>query len=204
MSGSNCCEPEQVHLFLRKPDGTFAARQEVRFELPGRFALMRGLTRPHLLDWNRDGHTDLVIGYPGQWTLYVAAGPLAGKTEVKVKPFALPQIPNVSPGHFGFADWDGDGKFDLLVAVSDRQGKGKDEPSSYDIYWFRNTSRQGRARGFRAASRLLTIPAPWELEAFSVVDWDQDGHMDLVVSVSRSSKAIGGSSRQLWLYRRKA
>ncbi len=189
-------------MFLRKPDGTFAARQEVRFELPDRWVLMRGLTRPHLLDWDRDGHTDLV-DFAGGWTLYVAAGPLAGKTEVKVKPFALPQVPNVSPVHFGFADWDGDGKFDLLVAVSDRQGKGKDEPSSYDIYWFRNTSAKGEPK-FEAASRLLTIPAPWELEAFSVVDWDQDGHMDLVVSVSRSSKATGGSSRQIWLYRRKS
>ena len=204
MSGSNCCAPECVHLFLRKPDGTFAARREITFELPGHNNfLMRGLARPHLLDWDRDGHTDLVVGYPLEWTLYVSAGPLAGKSEVKVKPFALPQVPNARPWHFGFADWDGDGKFDLLAAV-EQQGKGKDDPSSYGIYWFRNTSAKGEPK-FEAARRILTIPAPWELEAFSVVDWDQDGHLDLVVSVSPGLKGIGGvTSRQIWVYRRKA
>ena len=188
MSGSNCCDPEAIHLFLRKPDGTFGTRQEVRFEHPdlhGNF-LARGKTRPYLLDWDRDGHTDLVIGYPWDWKVYVAAGPLAGKTEVKVKPFALPQVSEFSPMHFGFADWDGDGKFDLLVAVR----KGKDNPR-YGIYWFRNGTAKGQPE-FAKGSCLLMIPEPWELDAFAVVDWDQDGHLDLVVSVS---KCFGGESQ---------
>jgi hypothetical protein len=199
VSGSNCCAPEQIHLFLRKPDGSFAPRREISFELPVRQFLMRGLSRPHLLDWDRDGHTDLVIGYPGDWTVYVAAGPLTDKTEVKVKPFALPQIPNGSLVHLCFADWDGDGNFDLLAAV--RRGD-EDEKSSNSIYWYRNTSSKGEPM-FAAAKRLLTIPAPWNLEAFAVVDWAQDRRLDLVVSVSRDQKAEGGAASQLWLYRRK-
>ncbi len=202
MSGSNCCDPEVIHLFLRKPDGTFGARREIRFErpdIPVKF-LARGKTRPYLLDWNRDGHTDLVIGYPLNWTVHVAAGPLAGKTEVKVEPFALPSDPGGSPMHFAFADWDDDGKFDALVAVQKAEGKGENDRLrySYSIYWYRNTTARGEPK-FGAANRLLTIPAPWALEAFSVVDWDQDGCLDLVVSVSKSF----GRESQLWLYRRK-
>jgi hypothetical protein len=87
-----------VHLFLRKKDGTFAARQDVRLKWPGPDhsgpfgGFGRAVTNPHLLDWNRDGQTDLVVGYTQggwhdtQWTLYVGTGPLAGKTEVAVKP----------------------------------------------------------------------------------------------------------------------
>jgi hypothetical protein len=201
VSGSNCCAREQVHLFLRKADGTFADRRDLTFELPGHDdflnVLRRDVSRPHLLDWDRDGHTDLVVGYPGDWTLYIGRGPLADKTEVKVKPFAVLQIPNASPMHFGFADWDGDGNVDLFAAV--RHG---DEKASYGIYWYRNTCSK-REPKFAAPKRLFTIPAPWELAAISVVDWDQDGRLDIVVSATRDSKAEGGAASQLWLYRRK-
>jgi hypothetical protein len=113
---------------------------------------------------------------------------VAGKTEVKVKPYAVPQIENASPIHFGFAHWDGDGKFDLLAAV--RPGG---ENASCGIYWYRDISSKGEPK-FAAAERLLTIPAPWGLVAFAVVDWDQDGRLGLVVSVTRDGKAEGGAA----------
>ena len=103
-----------VHLFLRKKDGTFAARQDVRLKWPGPDrsgpfgGFGRAVTNPHLLDWNRDGHTDLVIGYTEggwhdtQWTLYIGNGPLAGKTEVVVKPYALPKVADANAVYFGF------------------------------------------------------------------------------------------------------
>ena len=103
MSGSNCCRNDWVHLFLRKKNGTFAARQDIRLKWPGGSPfgpLGRAVANPHLLDWDRDGHTDLVVGYTDagwhgrKWTLYVGAGPLAGKTEVALKPFALPKVPD--------------------------------------------------------------------------------------------------------------
>jgi hypothetical protein len=208
VSGSNCCDPWRIHLFLRKPDGSFDARREVRLKLPGVDPALRkwarGRARPHLLDWDRDGHTDLVVGYPGDWKLQVAAGPLAGKTEVAVKPFALPAVPDATPVSFGFGDWDGDGRFDLLAAVNYREGK--DGPWRYAIYWFRNTAADGEP-AFAAGSRLLTIPAPWEFSAFSAVDWDQDGRLDLVVGVARDwqQKPEGWTVKgRLWLYRRQA
>jgi hypothetical protein len=216
-----------IHLFPRKKDGTFAARQDVRLKWPapdrsGPFGgFGRAVTNPHLLDWNRHGHTDLVIGYTEggwhdrQWILYVGAGPLPGKTEVEVKPFALPKVPDAEAVYFGFADWDGDGNFDLLAAVKYQKGsdaaqadqKASKEPVSYGIYWFRNTTAKGEPK-FAAPSQLLTIPAPWELDAFAV-DRGPDGRLDLVVSVHknlRPNKANGyfAVDSQLWRFRRKA
>jgi VCBS repeat protein len=206
VSGSNCCDPQRVYLFLRKPDGSFAGRRDVTFELPGHIpGLSRGRSRPHLLDWNGDGDTDLIVGYPGEWKLQVSAGPLAGKSKVAVRPAALPAPPGVNPVHFSFADWDGDGRFDLLAAAQYQESK--DGPWSYGIYWFRNTAAKGEP-AFAPGSRILALPAPWELNACSVVDWGQDGRLDLVVSMARDwkRKPDGGWSveSQLWLYRRRA
>ena len=214
-----------AHLFLRKKDGAFAARQEVRFKLPGTdpglLGYARAVTNPHLVDWDRDGHTDLVVGHSegwagSEWALYVATGPLAGKTEFTAKAFTLPKVPDARPVYFGFADWDGDGNFDLLVALRCQKGidavrdhllDRTDGPVSYAIYWYRNTTAKGEPK-FAAASRLLTIPTPWQLDAFGVVGRARDGRLDLVVSVSkniRSNPKDGYFSvnSQLWLYRRK-
>jgi len=80
-------------------------------------------------------------------------------------------------------------------------------PVSYAIYWFRNTTAKGEPV-FAPASRLLTIPAPWELDAFAVVDRGQDGRLALVVSVSKNVRhnpkhGYFDVDSQLWLYRRK-
>ena len=61
---------------------------------------------------------------------------------------------------------------------------------------------------FAAPSRLLTVPAPWELNGFSVVERGQGGRLDLVVSVSKNlymdwTDGTFHVESQLWLYRRK-
>lgn len=53
-----------------------------------------------------------------QGNLQVALGPLKGKTEVKTKPIPLPALKGWNLYDFRFADWDGDGAFDLLFAAS--------------------------------------------------------------------------------------
>jgi hypothetical protein len=170
----------------------------------------RGESRPYLVDWNRAGHTDLVIGYPGRWTFEVALGPLALKKDMAylpTRPVELPPTPGAVPIHFSFADWDGDGRMDLLVAVD--RGKGTGQPASrYGVYWLRNISDAGPPR-FVPASPLLDIPEPWELHALTALNWGRGARPSLVVSVSKGWKLGEGGrgwwpvTSELWLYHRK-
>jgi len=201
ISGSNCCEPETLHLFLRKANGTFAARQEIKFAWPDPvpFAFHRANNRPWLLDWDRDGRTDLVI--PASFRAFVSSGPLARKTELAVRSIDLPIVDGDNPLAFSFADWDGDGVFDLLVGGQFREVK--DGPWRYRVSWYRNTSTKGEP-AFAKARVLLTIPAEWELNAFAVVDHNRDGRADLVVSATKDwtrKKDVGWTcTSQLLLY----
>lgn len=172
-----------------------------------RLVFARGSTRPYLVDWDRDGHTDLVIAYRGSWTFKVAPGPLANKKDFKDfawKSTELPPIRGAQPIHFSFADWDGDGKVDLLVGVS----RGR-QPGRYRIYWFRNTSSTGPPH-FAEAAPLLDVPSLWELHAFTVADGGRKGCPSLVVSVSKGWKLAETGrgwwpeASELWLYRQTA
>jgi hypothetical protein len=173
---------------------------------------LRGHNRPHLLDWNRDGRTDLVLedSYLREawWDLQVGVGPLRGKTEVEVEPFRLPALPDRDPDDFEFADWDGDGLYDVLMAGAYLEDQ-KNGPWLYDIYWFRNTSRRGKPR-FEPPVRLLTAPVQspeWQYTGYAVVDRGRAGRQDLVVSVHKGWDNKGGRWTQtgrLWLFRRRA
>lgn len=216
VSSTNCCDVWTVHLFLRKPDGSFAPRREVKYTRGdidlALTALFRSHHRPHLLDWGGDGRSDLVISHPLSWKLDVGAGPLGGKHEVEVRPFELPTIPGVdvkkypgvNPQHFEFTDWDGDGSFDLLMAACRLKTPDKG-PWLYDVYWFRNTARRGVPR-FDPPVKLLSIPEPWEVNGMAVVPRGRAGHQDLVVSLTKNwdRKPDRGwtCDAQLWLYRR--
>ena len=213
MSGSNCCDPWTVHLFVRKPDGTFAARREVKFAWldltpEKRRWRMRGHSHPHLLDWNRDGRTDLVLDDPQSWTLRVGVGPLRADAEVGVRPFPLPELADRTPYDVEFTDWDGDGLFDAVLAGAYREsGTG---PWLYDLYWCRNTAARGEPK-FGPPVRLLTAPAQadgWRFDGYAIRDRGGAGRPDLVVSVSRNwhrqPKRGWTNDSRLWLYRRKA
>ena len=207
VSGSNCCDPWTVHLFLRRADGSFAPRIAIQFDWPEltpsqRNLVMRGHSCPHLIDWNRDGRADLVLSDPRYWNLRIGLRPLAGKTEVPVAPFALPEIPERTPYHFEFADLDGDGNFDLLVVASHLQTRVG--PWVYDLYWCRNTTARGEPR-FEAPQHLLSLPAPWEVNGSAVVN--RGTGPDLAVSVTRNWKRQPGHGwtveSLLWLVRAK-
>jgi len=226
ISGSNCCAPGQVHLFRRRADGSFAERAEVQVTEPTLYAFSRGLSRPHLIDWRRDGHSDLVIGYPhhppfqtsrpfqaSRWTLLVGSGPFAKKKDLALKPLDLPPILGGSPVSFAFADWDGDGQVDLLVGVEwdavpryNPNGSYPYRPEHFSVYWFRNTSDTRRPT-FAEASHIFDVPYPWQLHALTAVGRERDTRPSLVVSVSKSKAGEVFSqleASELWLYRRKA
>ena len=94
-------------MFLRRGDGTFGERTPICFKEPKPF-LARGHSRRHLVDWDRDGHTDLVVGCVGSWTLDVCLGPLADKKDYRsTKPVNLPPIAEAGVPGFDYAIWYG-------------------------------------------------------------------------------------------------
>ena len=141
---------------------------------------------PFAIDWNGDGKPDLIVGtVNGDLVLVLNVGTrdqpafgeprplLAGKKPIKIE--SGDSAPVV-------ADWDGDGKPDLIVGAGDGS-----------VVWFRNEGTR-RDPVFAAAQFLVPAspspghddsarsPADWGIRAKPcVVDWDGDGRLDLLV-----------------------
>ena len=160
---------------MRTPAGTLGARRQIRFHQSGRkdedYYLETGHPRPYLLDWDGDGHTDLVVGQPWEWALYVARGPLDLDETIEVQRVplpALPELPDVGPSDFQFVDWDGDGRTDLLVGA-EKPRKRREDPWQWSVYWLRNTAQSGEPR-YAPPVKLLEIPGEWNFDGITVDD----------------------------------
>jgi hypothetical protein len=115
LSGSNCCDSTAFHLFRRKPDGSWAARQRLEITPAEK---VQGMSPSFVsaTDWNGDGVPDLLR--PSAWGrgMVIALGPFKDG-----KPIVIAQHFDAGPDErvatFAIADWDRDGKFDLLVRL---------------------------------------------------------------------------------------
>ena len=112
LTGSNSADSAAFHLFRRKKDGSWAPRR--RFEVTPENKVLT-LQQPSFVtaaDWNGDGVPDLLIR--GGNGILVALGPFKEN-----EPIALSHEIDFAPKgfvlDFAVADWDRDGKPDLLV-----------------------------------------------------------------------------------------
>jgi hypothetical protein len=168
-----------VIFFRRQADGSFAAGVTLR-HADGTEVGVKNASAPFVADWNGDGKPDLLVGdVTGTISWFANLGDLrfgparqvaAGGTQLSVRGDAAPCV----------ADWDLDGKPDLIV------GDGTGE-----VRWFRNTGSSAAPE--LAAGELLATPFNragnsarqsenrGQRAKPCVVDWNGDGLPDLLV-----------------------
>ena len=131
------------------------------------------------IDFDADGDFDLIVG-DDQGNLFLREN--EGDEEehafstVNV-PLESSDGPAVVPGDYAIpvaADWDGDGRWDLLSGAK-----------SGAVYWLRNIGEEGEPR-FAPAEELVRPAADEGLgrgqcSQVDVFDWDGDGDLDLLV-----------------------
>jgi hypothetical protein len=177
--------PGEIYLFRRRADGSFAAG-EVLKDRHGKPVHAGSASAAFAADWDGDGTLDLVVGnvlgevhfIPNEGTGRAPEFGTPRRLEAAGKPIRI-DSGDAAPV---VADWDGDGRPDLVVGCGDG-----------GVVWFRNAGSRGEPR--LEAARTLVPPSPlgwggddkrqpgdWGLRAKPcVVDWDGDGRPDLLV-----------------------
>jgi hypothetical protein len=176
--------PGEIYWFRRQKDGTFAAGELFK-DKAGRPVNPGSASAVFAYDWSGGGKLDLIAGTVdgsvwllrniGEKAKPVFADPVPLLTEGK----PLKVIGDAAPV---VADWDGDGKPDLIVGADDGS-----------VVWFRNI---GTATNPKLGPAQTLIPASvgargtgrdpgpgeWGTRAKPcVVDWNGDGKLDLLV-----------------------
>lgn len=142
------------------------------------------------VDWDSDGDFDLLLGSSqGRIFLRINEG---SATEPAFAAESVPVAKGVrEPGGHVMpvaADWDGDGRWDLVTGTDDGA-----------VHWYPNTGKKGAP----AFKRTKTLVEPGrggigQRVQVAVADFDADGRMDLLVGDYR-----GTHEGSVWLLRRR-
>lgn len=168
-------------------------------QLPAADRLKTARSRVLITDWDGDGKPDLVFTTIKSGKLFICDLRPDDKGGLAVKDtWQLPDEQQMW-GDLAVADWDRDGKPDLLLCHRKFGERG-------GIYWYRNVGEKGKPRYDPAKGEcLVREPESASLSGFAAADWNGDGRTDLLVRRSqqvREPEVLKGGRylRQVWLY----
>ncbi len=198
--------PGDIYSFHRKSDNTWD-KPEILKTARGQNLNVGRASTVVSADWNGDGKPDLVIGnIDGAVFLVVNQGTPKKPAWRDPEPLRADGKPIIAPGERAgpfVADWDGDGKADLVLG----SGSGK-------VVWYRNVGTASSPK-LTLAGTLVETPPQKRLEAGAipkrsgtttkvcVADWNGDGRPDLLVG---DDNAFGKNEYRgfIWVYLRQA
>lgn len=199
---SGCYDPGALYLFRGLGQGQFGKRETI-LDKSGKPILRKpGQSHPvesfgswlALVDWDGSGRLSIILGgYDGSMHLRLNEGmrakPAYSTTNVPIlaggKPLMVPGA-HATPV---VADWDGDGRWDLLSG-SDNGG----------VYWYRNIGSKGKpefapavvlvpphkGNGYNEFVDAGEKPSPGIRSQIAVADWG-DGKLSLLVGDFRTT-----------------
>ncbi|HER09007.1 MAG TPA: T9SS type A sorting domain-containing protein [Bacteroides sp.] len=136
-----------THIYLNAKDGTFTDKAQTAFQ-PDLRPLGSSGVGTGVIDWNIDGHYDLVMTGWNPPTVNTQAGYLyhgdgAGNFS------EVGRVPGASETVLLFSDWNGDGLYDYLVSGH-----------SWDAMWYADPEEVGRTAAVYFNTNTATTNAP--------------------------------------------
>jgi hypothetical protein len=176
--------PGEIYFFRRQADGKFAAGVQLKGE-DGKPINVGSASAAFAADWQGTGKLDLIVGnvlgevwlLPSESKGKELVFGTPRRLEANAKPIKLSG--DAAPV---VADWDGDGKLDLIVGADDGS-----------VVWYRNvgTSKEQKLEAARKLVGKSPVgwggdekrgPRDWGLRVkLCVFDWDGSGRLDLLL-----------------------
>lgn len=176
---------------------TYSAGRELRTSSGKRLEMDLQMINPVSVDWNRDGHTDLIVGdEDGRVAFVKHTGRVVNGTPIFEAPrYFRQQATDVKFGALASpcgTDWDGDGDFDIISGntagylgfIENLSGPGVSEPKFAEPVRLQAEGDASPIRFLAGPSGSIQGPieAKWGYTTQSVADWDGDGLPDIIAN----------------------